>query len=70
MQDVNEPADLLTSTQVAALLGVTGSTVRRYADTDRLACVVLPGGHRRFRRADVDALLAPAARTPEPENAA
>lgn len=54
----------LTVRQVADLLGVAPSTVVGYADSGQLACFRLPGGHRRFRRSDVEALL-----SPEPENA-
>jgi excisionase family DNA binding protein len=55
------PADeLLTPGEVAELFRVGPSTVARWADTGYLASIRTPGGHRRFRRADVDALLAKA----------
>lgn len=50
--------------EVAGLLGVDEKTIRNWADTGRLQCWRTPGGHRRFRRADIDALL------PEPTEAA
>jgi excisionase family DNA binding protein len=53
--------DLLTSTQVAELLGVGASSVKRWADSGRLPCVRTPGGHRRFLRPEVERALAPGA---------
>ena len=50
--------DLLTSAEAGAVLGVSGKTVARYADAGTLPVVVLPSGHRRYRRSDLDALLA------------
>lgn len=58
--------DLLTTGEAAAVLHVSGETLRRWADDRKIAHVRLPSGHRRFRRADVDAVLAPVA----PESAA
>lgn len=56
------PADeLLTPGEVAALFRVGLTTVARWADSGYLPSLRTPGGHRRFRRADVDALLAKAA---------
>ena len=45
--------------EVAAILGVDEKSVRLWADTGRLPCWRTPGGHRRFRRADVVALAEP-----------
>ena len=39
---------LLTSTEVARLLGVTAATVKRWADSGRLECARTAGRHRRF----------------------
>lgn len=44
-------------TEACALLGVSASTVRRWADTGLVRTFVTPGGHRRFSRAGLDALL-------------
>lgn len=41
-------AALLTSTDVARLLGVTAATVKRWADGGLLACARTAGRHRRF----------------------
>lgn len=47
----------MTAGQVAARFGVTVPTVKRWADTGKLAFFLTPGGHRRFKVADVDALM-------------
>lgn len=57
-QRTTTPApDYLTPGQAAALAGVTTRTILRYASDGRLPSVELPTGHRRYRRADVEALL-------------
>ena len=43
----------LTSTRVAEILGVTASTVKRWADDGSLACERTAGGHRRFLASEV-----------------
>lgn len=48
----------LTSTQVADIFGVTAVTVGEWADSGKLRSFKTPGGHRRFRRADVDEFIA------------
>ena len=58
----------LTLGQAAAFLGAAQSTVRKWADGGRLPAFYTPGGHRRFRRSDLEAFLAgprggPAARS-------
>jgi excisionase family DNA binding protein len=63
----NEP-DWLTLGQAAKHLGVAQSTIRKWSDSGRVPAFYTPGGHRRYRRADLDAFLsqsggtAPAAR--------
>ena len=44
--------------QAAAFLGAAQSTVRKWADAGRLPAFYTPGGHRRFRRSDLEAFLA------------
>lgn len=44
---------LLTSAQVARLLGVTPATVKRWADAGFIPCARTVGAHRRFRPEDV-----------------
>lgn len=50
--------DLITTGEAADLLHVSVQTVRRWERTGDLAAVRTPGNQRRFRRADVEALLA------------
>ena len=49
---------LMTPKQVADQLGVHPDTVSRWARTGVLTAVRGGGGHRRFRREDVEALTA------------
>ncbi|MBI4955219.1 MAG: helix-turn-helix domain-containing protein [Myxococcales bacterium] len=53
--------ELLTTREVAALLGVGTSSVKRWADRGVLASVRTPGGHRRVPRSALAALRAPGA---------
>ncbi|MDQ4019410.1 MAG: response regulator [Actinomycetota bacterium] len=55
--DERPPADWLTLGQAARYLGVAQSTVRKWSDSGRLPAFYTPGGHRRFRRGDLDAFL-------------
>lgn len=55
MNHSNEP---LTTGAVAAIFGVTTTTVKRWADTGKLAYFRTVGGHYRFRPEDVVALKA------------
>jgi excisionase family DNA binding protein len=48
----------LTLGQAAAFLGAAQSTVRKWADGGQLPAFYTPGGHRRFRRSDLEAFLA------------
>lgn len=54
--------ELLTTQEAARLLGVGTTSVKRWAEAGVLACVKTPGGHRRYPRAAVEALLADEAR--------
>lgn len=53
--------ELLTPGEVAELFGVGLSTIGRWADNGTLDFIRTPGGHRRFKRASVEARLAEAA---------
>lgn len=48
---------LLTPGEVAALFRVDAKTVTRWAAAGRIGSIRTPGGHRRFREAEVHALL-------------
>jgi excisionase family DNA binding protein len=48
---------LLTPAEVAALVFVDPKTVSRWASAGKIASTRTPGGHRRFRHSDVEALL-------------
>ncbi len=54
-------ATLLTPGDAARMLHVTTKTLQRMAQRGDLAAVLLPSGHRRYRQADVEALLSPVA---------
>jgi excisionase family DNA binding protein len=56
--------ELLPLSAVAEALGVSSSTVRRLADQGVLPGTRTEGGHRRFRRADVQRLARERRRTP------
>ena len=49
---------LLTPGEVAALFRVDPKTVTRWAASGRIGSIRTPGGHRRFREAEVLSLLA------------
>jgi excisionase family DNA binding protein len=48
----------MTSGQVAELFGVKPRAVRGWADARKLTVIRTLGGHRRYRSAEVHALLA------------
>ena len=52
----SEP-DWLTLGQAAKYLGVAQSTIRKWSDLGRVPAFYTPGGHRRYRRGDLDAFL-------------
>src|ERR671917_745317 len=47
----------LTLGQAAKYLGVAQSTIRKWTDAGRLHAFKTPGGHRRYRRGDLDEFL-------------
>jgi excisionase family DNA binding protein len=52
-----DPEQLLTSSEVGALLQVNSSSVKNWVDEGRLLAFRTPGGHRRIRAADLVAFL-------------
>jgi excisionase family DNA binding protein len=64
----SEP-DWLTLGQAAKFLGVAQSTIRKWSDHGRVPAFYTPGGHRRYRRRDLEQFLersGPAGRDPGP----
>lgn len=49
--------DWLSLSEASELLGVHPTTLRRWADSDSIPCLRTPGGHRRFRTADLSAWM-------------
>jgi len=58
-----EQETLLTPAEVAALFRVDPKTVTRWAKAGKLTAIRTLGGHRRYRRSEVERLLKEA--TPE-----
>jgi excisionase family DNA binding protein len=57
---------LLTPGEVATLFRVDPKTVTRWAASGRISSIRTPGGHRRFREAEVRELLEGNEATSEP----
>src|SRR5947209_6782895 len=49
--------DWLTLGQAAKYLGVAQSTIRKWSDQGRVPAFYTPGGHRRYRKGDLDNFL-------------
>src|SRR5512141_491679 len=58
-------SDWLSLAEASRVLGVSGATLRRWADDGRVPVFTTPGGHRRFSRRTLQHLL-PAARPDRP----
>ncbi len=54
---MHHPSGLLTPAEVATMFRVDPKTVTRWAKEGKLASIRTPGGHRRYREDDVQALL-------------
>ena len=52
-----EESEWLTLGQAARFLGVAQSTIRKWSDQGRVPAFYTPGGHRRYRRADLETFL-------------
>jgi excisionase family DNA binding protein len=50
-------SDWLSLAEASAVLGVSGATLRRWADAGRVPVFTTPGGHRRFSRRSLQHLL-------------
>lgn len=52
-------SDILRPGEAAKMLGVSTRTLANWTDQGRLQAIRLPGtGYRRYRRADIEALIA------------
>lgn len=56
LNETKQPVYLSLSA-ASRLLGVHSTTLRRWADAGSIPVYVTPGGHRRFARADIEALV-------------
>jgi excisionase family DNA binding protein len=52
-----DESEWLTLGQAARFLGVAQSTIRKWSDNGRVPAFYTPGGHRRYRRADLESFL-------------
>jgi excisionase family DNA binding protein len=52
-----DDSEWLTLGQAARFLGVAQSTIRKWSDQGRVPAFYTPGGHRRYRRADLETFL-------------
>src|SRR3954463_2072944 len=52
-----DDSDWLTLGQAARFIGVAQSTIRKWSDQGRVPALYTPGGHRRYRRSDLEAFL-------------
>jgi excisionase family DNA binding protein len=57
MNRSSEPEVLLTPAEVAKLFRVDPKTVTRWAKSGKLTAIRTLGGHRRYRRSEVESLL-------------
>ncbi len=66
---IDRPGDLdwLTLGQAAKYLGVAQSTIRKWTDSGRVPAFKTPGGHRRYRRRDLDSFIEHSGQTVESE---
>ena len=58
--------DWLTLGQAAKYIGVAQSTIRKWSDQGLVPAFYTPGGHRRFRRRDLDGFLTRSGRAGQP----
>jgi len=59
----------LSPIEAAAILGVHEDTLKSWARTGKVGAYKTPGGWWRFRRADLDALVAAGVRSPATKDA-
>src|ERR1041384_6552827 len=52
-----DDSEWLTLGQAARFLGVAQSTIRKWSDLGRVPAFYTPGGHRRYRRSDLETFI-------------
>jgi excisionase family DNA binding protein len=57
MREPEDFGDLLTPREVAEIFGVRTTTIARWSREGRLTPMLTPGGHRRYRRTEIRAVL-------------
>lgn len=57
--DEQQTVTLLTPAEVAKAFNVDPKTVTRWAKDNKIGSIRTPGGHRRYRASEIDALLNP-----------
>jgi excisionase family DNA binding protein len=55
--DANEPEQLLTPSEVAAMFRVNPKTVTRWARAGKISAIRTLGGHRRFKASEIQKFL-------------
>ena len=55
--DRTDRSELLTPAEAARKLGVTPNTVTRWSRDGKISAIQTMGGHRRFRRSEIERLL-------------
>ena len=55
--DSRREPEWMTLGQAAKFLGVAQSTIRKWSDNGRIPTFYTPGGHRRYRRGDLEAFI-------------
>ncbi|HLV03347.1 BldC family transcriptional regulator [uncultured Georgenia sp.] len=68
MEEKSRDDTLLTPGEVAARFRVDPKTVTRWANAGKLTAVRTLGGHRRYRRSEVEELLQASGLAERPEN--
>ena len=63
-----DDSEWLTLGQAARFLGVAQSTIRKWSDQGRVPAFYTPGGHRRYRRADLESFLDRSGPSGRPKN--
>ena len=53
-----DSSDLMTPVEAAEFLRLSVRSLARYEELGKLTALRLPGGHRRYRRVDVESLIA------------